>query len=472
MGSTAVATALAQPPEAVGPALLALAEDQWFDRKSAKIKAPGLAEAEVAFGNAEGGTIVVGLGNGTVEGIDRWPKTENALRQAAVDFTVPPVRAHARKVKCLRDDGTPDALLVIEVESGELVHTTHNDQCFLRIGDESRKLNYQQRLELIYDKGQAQFDARPLPNVSVDDLDQPLLDNYASAVGHPDPERVLNARNLLTRDGKMTAGAYLLFGKNPLDEFPEAFVRVLRYRGVERGTGADQQLIDDVRCERAIPWTIVEARQVVRDLQPTRRALGAEGRFVKEGLIPEDAWLEGIVNAVVHRSYSLAGDHIRVSIFDDRIEIESPGRFPGLVNLDDPLRVARFARNPRIARVCADLKIGQELGEGIRRMFAEMRRAGLADPLYRQTAGSVVLTLSAVNRLRPEVAALLPTRSQETLDILRAAGQLSTGDLADRMGMSKPATIKRLNALRAAGLVDWVGKSPRDPRAFWKLNLG
>ncbi len=87
-----------------------------------------------------------------------------------------------------------------------------------------------------------------------------------------------------------------------------------------------------------------------------------------------------MVNAVVHRSYSLSGDHIRVEIFDDRIEVQSPGRFPGIADAGDPLKVTRFARNPRIARVCADLRFGQELGEGIRRMFEEMRLAGSRRP--------------------------------------------------------------------------------------------
>jgi ATP-dependent DNA helicase RecG len=95
--------------------------------------------------------------------------------------------------------------------------------------------------------------------------------------------------------------------------------------------------------------------------------------------------MEALVNAVVHRSYSMMGDHVRVEIFDDRIEVESPGRLPGLVDPTDPLAVTRFARNPRIARVCADLRFG----EGIRRMFEEMRIAGLADPIYHQTSGSV-----------------------------------------------------------------------------------
>jgi ATP-dependent DNA helicase RecG len=203
--------------------------------------------------------------------------------------------------------------------------------------------------------------------------------------------------------------------------------------------------------------------------QPRRRALSsAAGTFEDVPLVPEDAWLEGVVNAAVHRSYSLAGDHIRVEIFSDRIEIESPGRFPGLFSADDPLNAPRYARNPRIARVCADQQFGQELGEGIRRMFEEMRLAGLADPLYEQTQGSVRLTLLAepVDR---QLEARLPRDTRLIIGALRDAGSLSTGEVAEAVGISRVSASDRLKKLRAAGLVVWTGKALKDPRASWSL---
>src|SRR5215475_4121554 len=146
----------------------------------------------------------------------------------------------------------------------------------------------------------------------------------------------------------------------------------------------------------------------------------------------------------------------------------SLGRFPGLANPRDPLNISRFARNPRIARVCADLRIGQELGEGIRRMFDEMRRLGLTDPVYRQTAGSVRLVLADLPRLEPALAARLPVGSQQVLDTLRAAPvPLGTGELAEALDLSRPTVVRKLRALEKAGLVRWIGKSQKDPRAAW-----
>ena len=162
------------------------------------------------------------------------------------------------------------------------------------------------------------------------------------------------------------------------------------------------------------------------------------------------------MNAVIHRSYNISGDHIRVDIFDDRVEIESPGRFPGLVDPRDPERITRFARNPRIARVCADLRFGQELGEGIRRMFEEMNLAGLADPGYAQTAGSVLLTLSA-RAVDRELERRLPESARDILRLIRDAGRASTGDVVAVTGESRPVVLRHLRALRDEGLIDWVG---------------
>jgi len=186
--------------------------------------------------------------------------------------------------------------------------------------------------------------------------------------------------------------------------------------------------------------------------------------------VPRDAWLEGLVNAVIHRSYSAAGDHIRVEIYPDRIEIESPGRFPGLLDPRHPIEIGRYARNPRIARVGTDLRIGQELGEGIKRIFDEMRLRGLTDPAYTQTSGSVRLVLDSAHRIGPDIAARLPKGALALLDILREVGRpLGTGQVVDLSGRSRPTITKQLAALREQELVHWDGRSDKDPRATWSL---
>lgn len=464
---TFIAAAEAPDLEQRARLLTEAVEDQWFERKAARVSAQDLAAPIVAFAHAEGGVVCVGISKGIVEGTDRNPRLRNAQTQAAIDFTRPPVRVSTQLLPIIRSDGVDDHLLMIEVPPSDGVHTTHRDDAYLRVGDESRKLTHHQYQELIYERGQAHFDGTVVRGVEYSDLDVGLLGGYQTRLGARHLEHTMRGFGLLTRDGDVTNAAYLLFAPTPQDRFPEAYVRVLRYRGSERGAGVRQQLSDDVRCHGPLPAMIDKAIDTVRVLQPGRRALGGT-RFTRHAIIPEDAWVEGIVNAVIHRSYSIGGDHIRVEIFDDRIDIYSPGRFPGLSRLRDPLKVPRFARNPRIAQVCSVLQYGQELGEGIRRIFEEMRLAGLADPVYRETSTSVHLQLEAAV-VNQAALAEMSFEAREVMTALRAAGGLSTGDLADVAMRSRPTTIRLLKQMEQGHLIEWVGKSAKDPRAYWRI---
>ena len=458
--------ALGLPGHLLAKRLLELPEGQWFERKSGRIKPRDLAVPLVAFANAEGGTIVVGLHDGAVEGVS--PAQVNAIRQTSLDFTSPPVRVDLEEVH------VPEAshpLLVIAVAPGEQVHETKRGDCYLRVGDESRRLTFAQRQELEFDRGHSPFDGRPVDAV-VGDLEAEQVEAYRGALGAATMESMLHARNLLTRNGRLTTAAYLLFAAQPQDLFPNAQVRILRYTDLDRGAGSRLNLDhkSDIRCEGSIPNQIHHAAGVIDDLLPQRRALTREGVFEGIPIIPRDAWLEGLVNAVVHRSYSMFGDHIRVEIYPNRIEITSPGRFPGLADPTNPLTISRHARNPRIARVCSDLGITQELGEGIRRIFEEMRRRGLGDPLYNQTSDAVRLTLAASDAIPEEIRESLPKGARLVLDQLRAAGQpLGTGQIAELVGIARPTATRHLQTLRDNDLIIWEGKSQKDPRATWRL---
>lgn len=101
-------------------------------------------------------------------------------------------------------------------------------------------------------------------------------------------------------------------------------------------------------------------------------------------------------------------------------------------------------------------------------MFEEMRLAGLADPEYRQTAGSVKLTLTP-ELIDLELDARLPPEWRDIVRYVRDAGRASTGDLMQATGRSRPLVLRRLNALKDAGVAAWVGNSAKDPRAYWTI---
>lgn len=457
--------ALVLPTDEAIEQLALLVENQWFERKSGRVHAKDLAVPLVAMANAEGGYVVIGIHDGSVDGVreDRL----NDLRQTAHDFTTPVVRCSATELTT--SDG--HVVLVLRVNPGEHVHETTKGDVYLRVGDESRRLGYAQRRELEYDRGSAPFDGTGV-DADAADLDSDQVVAYQRSIGAQTPEGMLTARDLLTRDGRLTVAGWLLFAQRPQSLFPSAVVRVLRYADTQRGTGAAMSLYDggDIRCEGSIPDQITRAAKLIEEWVPKVQALARSGRFEPRPIIPRDVWLEGLVNAVLHRSYSMAGDHVRVEIFPNRIEIENPGRFPGLADPARPLSISRYARNPRIVRVCSDLGIARELGEGIKRIFGEMRRLGLTDPIYSQTSGSVRLVLSSADALPEELRASLPKGARKVLDTLRLEGRpMSTGQIAELAGTARPTASRHLQTLRKHGLVVWDGQRPKDPRASWSL---
>ncbi|MDE1564906.1 ATP-binding protein [Actinotignum sanguinis] len=352
------------------------------------------------------------------------------------------------------------------------MNETNKGDCFQRIGDETRKLTFRQRQELEWDRGFVGFDGAPVPGGQLDDLDREQLEAYRALLSSSSGTNALRARDLIDRDGQLRVAGYLLFAKNPQQVFPNAYVRVVKYSDNERGAGRFQNVEagKDIRVGGSLPRQIADASRIIEEFLPGHRRLTDAGIFANVPIIPREAWLEGLVNAVVHRSYGIAGDHIRVEIFPNRIEFTSPGRFPGLVDISHPERIGRNARNPRIARVFFDMGITQELGEGIRRIFEETRRAGLAEPLYAQLPEAVRLTLLASNAIPEEIMRQIGPSGRAILDALRLAQQpLGTGQITELVELARPTVLRHLNMLRDAGVIRWNGKSPRDPRATWEL---
>lgn len=460
--------------------LLQKSENQWFERKSFRIEPGALANTMIGLANADGGRIVVGIHNGRVEGINSSAKHLNELLQASIDFSSPPVRHAVSYAECMIK-GIPDRLLIVDVEASEQLHRNIKQECYLRVGDETRQLSAIEERELIFDKGETSFDGVIVKELAQDDLDMKAIGNYGKQVHVGDPSRLMRSRGLYSalkgREGVTQAG-WLLFG----NETPIwSYVRYLRYAGTTVETGPRSNQTEDIRLEGAIPALIEQARLLIAEQVGSVIRLTESGRFERVPALPEFAWLEGIVNAVTHRSYSLQGDGVRVREFDDRVVIESPGRLPGLVRVQN-IRSTRFSRNPRIARVLAEMGYVRELGEGVNRMFEEMSLYGLREPVYKSAAAGVHVTLYK----QPDVARgpherqLVetitemrrgPDKTQITLllSTLKEQNEISGRDLAQLLGVSVPTVRSYLTHLQNVGLVAIKRKSRTDPTTRWTI---
>lgn len=453
-------------------------EDQWFDRKSFRIGAAELANVMIGFANADGGTLLVGVENdGRIMGVDSSRNHLNELQQAALEYTAPPVRHTTSLLECLDHADQPTQVLVIEVYPSDRVHHNRRDEVYLRAGDQTRQLGYEARQELMYDKGESVFDGTANPEGRITDLEEEAVSRFGTMIGIPnDIERSLRVRNLVVeREGLQvpTWGSILLFAPEPDRFLPGAMIRLLRYDGLEPRTGTRSNLIFDRRIGGSLPEQIARAEDVMlNQLRHVTRLDETSGLFTTVPELPRFAWLESIVNAVTHRSYSLQGDHIRVRMFDDRVEVESPGRLPGPVRIDN-IRRTRFSRNPRLSRTLADLKLVQELNEGMNRMFEEMTLSGLPEPLLTQTdAGFRVSLFNAnedVERIPEAIIASVPNRFVPALALLFQEGRITTGKAAEVAGVSAPTARRYLRLLDDAGWIERRANSIRDPHSFWTL---
>lgn len=475
-GELTIEGLLSLAPERRVESLLRGTEDQWFDRTSARTRATHLADLMIGFANAEGGLIVIGIHDGKVEGTGGAGKPGSAWRQAALDFTEPTVRHRFESLPCVGRSGEEDQLLLAEVEASDQVHMNTKGETYLRVGDENRRLGVVEAQELRFDKGQSVFDGRPAEGSSMDDLDHALMARYSKRT-HAEGRQMeaLDARGLVVtdkrgRNPRPTIAGLLVLGLEPQRIFPQAEVRLLLYSGTSREAGARSNVLRDRRLDGSLPEQVDSARRLLRRWLPSAIRLGTAGRFGPSTLIPEFAWLEAIVNAVIHRSYSLGGDHVRVELFADRLEVESPGRLPGLVRLEN-IRSTRFARNPRIARAMNDLRYGRELGEGVDRMFQEMERAGLPDPVFTQGPASVRVTLLA-DPLAARLLRHLPPGSERFAEYLTRMGRVTTRQAIDLFGVSRPTALGYLHELEGLELIEHVGTSPKDPRGYWRLRGG
>lgn len=210
-----VTAAIEGPLEHVAERLIEIAEDQWFDRKSARVQARDLADAILGMANAEGGTIVIGLRDGLVEDVARAPERLNDWRQASLDFTVPTVATEMSSVSVLDSDGRPAQLLLVDVPPSQVLHANRRDEVFLRVGDETRRLSFRQRRELEFDKGQSNYEVTPTRMLHRSDLDEGALARLADQLGSSGGDRLLHARGLRGDGDRTTVGAALLFAAEP-----------------------------------------------------------------------------------------------------------------------------------------------------------------------------------------------------------------------------------------------------------------
>ena len=378
-------------------------EKQIMDRKSARIKAVDLAVPVVAMANADGGFLAIGIeDDGTITGIDDHEKNINELLRVPYDYCVPNVQVDAILMDVTDSHGKANHVLRIRVYPNNKVVANQADEVYLRVGDKSKKLNFEQRLQLVYAKGVKYFEDQPVAGATIDDIDLDYVQEYCQKIGYDkgDAEFYLRHNNdFITKQGddEMVSGAaILLFGKNPQRFFPRARVRFVRYEGKVAEVGDRMNVIKDEKFKGRIIEQVKNATAFVKTQIREYTKLGTGAVFKTIPEFPEFCWTELIVNAVAHRDYSIGGTDIQIKMFDDHFTVESPGILPGLVRINN-IREFHFSRNPKMVELLNEYDLVKEFGEGVDRIYRDMAEAGLPEPEYKQSEFMLYATLKNKN---------------------------------------------------------------------------
>ena len=378
-------------------------EKQIMDRKSARIKAVDLAVPIVAMANADGGYLAIGIeDDGTITGIDAHEKNVNELLRVPFDFCVPSVRIDVKTMDVIDHKGNPNHILRMQIFQNNKVVANQADEVFLRVGDKSKKLNFDQRLQLVYAKGVKYFEDQPVAGATIDDIDLGFVTEYCRKIGYDKGDAEFYLRHnhdfiTMRGDDEVVSGAaVLLFGKNPQRFFPRARMRFVRYEGKIAEVGDRMNVVKDVKFTGRILDQVKDATAFVKTQIREYTKLGKGAVFQTIPEFPEFCWTELIVNAAAHRDYSIGGTDIQIKMFDDHFTVESPGILPGLVRIDN-IREFHFSRNPKIVELLNEYDLVKEFGEGVDRIYRDMADAGLPEPEYRQAEFMLYATLKNKN---------------------------------------------------------------------------
>jgi ATP-dependent DNA helicase RecG len=349
-----------------------------------------LAETLVAFANADGGTVLVGMAprSGEPRGLEDPEAALDRALQAALAIDPPLIIPVPQAVEV---DGR--TLLVVSVPSGLSHVYSYRGKYLIREGRHNRPLDPRQLRRLMMERGAVSFEGLVPEGARLEDIDWEKAERYLASLpglaGLPTEEALLHRGCLAREVGGLrpTYAGLLLFGREPQRWTPSAEILLARYAGKAMG---DRFIKEEVRG--TLPEQIRRAEAFVADnVRRSARLAGLER--VEETEIPMEAVREAIVNAVAHRDYQIRGDEIRVLMFSDRIEFYSPGRLPGHVTVEN-LVDERFSRNETIVQILSDLGFIERLGYGIDRMMRLMARAGLPSPSFDETAAGFQVILS------------------------------------------------------------------------------
>lgn len=427
--------------------LLEKEEDQFCDFKD-KSNVAKCTKTISAFANADGGDLYIGIrdkaeaarlsnlfvnqeeANGCIQSI--YEQFSDGIEYIFMEYLLFP-----NSGLCLH----------VIVQKTPFVVSSSDKRVFKRQNASDREIKNPEDLQaLLLEKGVRSFEDSAVEAEWEEISDSPLMKNFlANVVPHSTVEDLLKKERLSTND-RLRACALLLFDENPQSLLPQAAVKLYRYRTLanegDREDLEGQPLTIEGPIYDLIYKAVLKTKEKVEEIPVMSDSGLASIKY------PEEAIHEVICNALLHRDYSI-NDYVHIRVFDNRIEVESPGRLAGPITVRNILK-QRFARNKKIVRLIAKFPSppNKDVGEGLNTAFRSMQLLNLGKPEISETEGSVLV------RLKHE-----PLASKEELIIkyLERNMQINNTTARGVCNVQSDSVIRKLfHAMITASLIEKV----------------
>ncbi len=427
-----------------------------------------IAKTLVAFANADGGELFVGIeDNNKVTGLphnsDKIQEILDSYKDCILEETPVPIK------QATTIDYNGLTIIYFSVNKGtDFVHLTSKGECFQRKDRESVPTASEKILFQREEKISREYDREFVDLAKVTDLDQDLLQNVGQRISKLiSAEKLLQYLDLAEFDGdglKLRKAALLLFSKKSSKWHPRSQVRIFKVRGIEEKTGKDFNVTEVGEANGNI-FELIESSWDLLRPHLTDTKFSDDALFKTQIMYPELACREAVINAITHRDYSNEGRGIEIKIFDDRLTISNPGELLSSITLKDleSLSGAHQSRNTYIARVLRETGYIRELGEGIRRIYDLMKSNDMIAPKITSQSKTYSITLFYKHVYSKEEQLWLEhfksfemSREQKTVVRLGVNGRLiSAKEIFETVGIVDEKAYRELiESLRILGLLE------------------
>ncbi|WP_195573989.1 ATP-binding protein [Paenibacillus sp. 1001270B_150601_E10] len=439
-------------------------EGYFYDKKALEIQPRKLEKHAVAFANSDGGELVIGIVDDSDEqdALKRWNGASdmedfNGIIQSLINLS-PSINFKYNFLKCVKLNGL---VLILTIEKGNQVHKTSDDCVYVRSNASSMQVKDPSKIqELAFAKGTSSYEDELVKSTQLEKVVESNAIKYfleqiptkSDSLDYVVNENLTNIKDFYPR-----VAGILLFSDNPSANLPrKCAVKIARYETRDDNPERDH-LKDSYTLEGPLYNLIYDSVAKVAEIMSGIQIWTVDG--LKSVNYPPEAVHEIIANAIIHRDYSISDD-VQIKLFNDRIEVLSPGRLPGYITVENILD-SRFSRNTKIVRTLNryNKAPNKDMGEGLNTAFQKMKEWRLKSPQIMEEENFVRVIIPHTSLASPE---------QTVLEFLDKNDMIQNRQARELTGIRSENTMKNVfYKLRDEGLIERVPHLD-GPNSAWR----